>query len=44
MKKQLPELAKTLKSLCKDKEEYIRVCKKYGVKKKHLFLKELYGE
>ena len=44
MKKQLLEMARTLKDLCKDKEEYIKLCEKYGVDKKHRFIKELYGE
>lgn len=44
MEKQLIAMAKMLKDLCKDKEEYIELCKKYGVNKNHWFLKELYGE
>lgn len=44
MGKQLIEMARALKDLCKDKEEYIALCEKYNVNKKHWFLKELYGE
>jgi hypothetical protein len=44
MRKQLIEMARMLKNLCKDKEEYIELCEKYGVNKNHRFIKELYGE
>lgn len=43
MNNALLELAKILKDLCKDKEEYVCICKQNGIKEEHMFLNELYG-
>ena len=43
MEKVLFELAKTLRGLCKDKEDYIRVCKANNLNEKYWFLDELFN-
>lgn len=36
MEKCIFELAKTLRNLCKNKEEYIEICKKNGISEKYI--------
>lgn len=42
MEKAIFELAKTLRKLCKNKEEYIEICKKSNINEKYWFLDELF--
>lgn len=44
MEKAIFELAKTLKKLCKNKEDYIATCKKNGITEQYMFLEKLYKE